>query len=65
MQVEQHGEHEGSSQEPVAAAQAEEVLVISLGTAPQVTPGMMSENEVRRNAAGSAEQLNRDTEFGS
>ncbi|OPJ67585.1 GTPase-activating protein and VPS9 domain-containing protein 1 isoform A [Patagioenas fasciata monilis] len=46
IQMDQHGEHEGCSQEPVPAAQAEEVLVISLGTAPQVTPGMMSENEV-------------------
>ncbi|KAK2514990.1 Gapvd1 [Columba guinea] len=46
IQMDQHGDHEGSSQEPVPAAQAEEVLVISLGTAPQVTPGMMSENEV-------------------
>lgn len=54
IQMDQHGDHEGSSQEPVPAAQAEEVLVISLGTAPQVTPGMMSENEVRRNAPGSA-----------
>lgn len=53
--MDQHGDHEGSSQEPVPAAQAEEVLVISLGTAPQVTPGMMSENEVRRNAPGSAD----------
>ncbi|XP_068104285.1 GTPase-activating protein and VPS9 domain-containing protein 1 isoform X3 [Hyperolius riggenbachi] len=39
-------EHEGSPQDVVAPEQPEEVLVISLGTGPQLTPGMMSENEV-------------------
>ncbi|XP_075040903.1 GTPase-activating protein and VPS9 domain-containing protein 1 isoform X4 [Mixophyes fleayi] len=39
-------EHEGSPQDVVAQGQPEEVLVISLGTGPQLTPGMMSENEV-------------------
>eukprot|EP00079_Xenopus_tropicalis_P038374 XP_017952145.1 PREDICTED: GTPase-activating protein and VPS9 domain-containing protein 1 isoform X7 [Xenopus tropicalis] len=38
-------ENEGSPQE-VTPGQPEEVLVISLGTGPQLTPGMMSENEV-------------------
>ncbi|XP_018085072.1 GTPase-activating protein and VPS9 domain-containing protein 1-like isoform X10 [Xenopus laevis] len=38
-------ENEGSPQE-VDPDQPEEVLVISLGTGPQLTPGMMSENEV-------------------
>ncbi|XP_053330225.1 GTPase-activating protein and VPS9 domain-containing protein 1 isoform X5 [Spea bombifrons] len=39
-------EHEGSPQEVTPQGQPEEVLVISLGTGPQLTPGMMSENEV-------------------
>uniref|UniRef100_A0A8C5QI09 GTPase-activating protein and VPS9 domain-containing protein 1 n=1 Tax=Leptobrachium leishanense TaxID=445787 RepID=A0A8C5QI09_9ANUR len=40
-------EHEGSPQEVTPqGGQPEEVLVISLGTGPQLTPGMMSENEV-------------------
>ncbi|KAM3911897.1 GTPase-activating protein and VPS9 domain-containing protein 1 isoform 1-T1 [Leptodactylus fuscus] len=39
-------EHEGSPQDAVSQDQPEEVLVISLGTGPQLTPGMMSENEV-------------------
>ncbi|XP_014384866.1 PREDICTED: GTPase-activating protein and VPS9 domain-containing protein 1 isoform X10 [Myotis brandtii] len=41
-----HMDHEGSSQETIPEVQPEEVLVISLGTGPQLTPGMMSENEV-------------------
>nr|KAF6433474.1 GTPase activating protein and VPS9 domains 1 [Molossus molossus] len=41
-----HMDHEGSSQETIQEVQPEEVLVISLGTGPQLTPGMMSENEV-------------------
>uniref|UniRef100_A0A8C4W606 GTPase activating protein and VPS9 domains 1 n=1 Tax=Gopherus evgoodei TaxID=1825980 RepID=A0A8C4W606_9SAUR len=44
--MDQHGDHEGSSQESIQEVQPEEVLVISLGTGPQLTPGMMSENEV-------------------
>uniref|UniRef100_A0A8B9Y955 GTPase-activating protein and VPS9 domain-containing protein 1 n=1 Tax=Bos mutus grunniens TaxID=30521 RepID=A0A8B9Y955_BOSMU len=40
-----HMDHEGSAQETIQEVQ-EEVLVISLGTGPQLTPGMMSENEV-------------------
>ncbi|XP_010147576.1 PREDICTED: GTPase-activating protein and VPS9 domain-containing protein 1 isoform X1 [Eurypyga helias] len=44
--TDQHGDHEGSSQETIPEVQPEEVLVISLGTGPQITPGMMSENEV-------------------
>lgn len=47
--MDQHGDHEGSSQETIPEVQPEEVLVISLGTGPQITPGMMSENEVREN----------------
>ncbi|XP_067868573.1 GTPase-activating protein and VPS9 domain-containing protein 1 isoform X3 [Heterodontus francisci] len=43
---EQHLEHESTTQEPVQEVQPEEVLVISLGIASQMTPGMMSENEV-------------------
>ncbi|XP_053551606.1 GTPase-activating protein and VPS9 domain-containing protein 1 isoform X3 [Bombina bombina] len=39
-------DHDGSSQEVTPQGQPEEVLVISLGTGPQLTPGMMSENEV-------------------
>ncbi|XP_056397168.1 GTPase-activating protein and VPS9 domain-containing protein 1 isoform X3 [Hyla sarda] len=39
-------EHEGAPQDNVPEDQPEEVLVISLGTGPQLTPGMMSENEV-------------------
>ncbi|XP_014735527.1 PREDICTED: GTPase-activating protein and VPS9 domain-containing protein 1 isoform X6 [Sturnus vulgaris] len=46
MLMDQHGDHEGSSQETIPEVQPEEVLVISLGTGPQITPGMMSENEV-------------------
>ncbi|KAJ7405961.1 GTPase-activating protein and VPS9 domain-containing protein 1 [Willisornis vidua] len=46
MLLDQHGDHEGSSQETIPEVQPEEVLVISLGTGPQITPGMMSENEV-------------------
>ncbi|XP_038638058.1 GTPase-activating protein and VPS9 domain-containing protein 1 isoform X7 [Scyliorhinus canicula] len=42
----QHFEHESSSQEPVQEVQPEEVLVISLGITSQMSPGMMSENEV-------------------
>ncbi|KAM5258933.1 GTPase-activating protein and VPS9 domain-containing protein 1 isoform 11-T26 [Hipposideros larvatus] len=41
-----HMDHEGPSQETIQEVQPEEVLVISLGTGPQLTPGMMSENEV-------------------
>lgn len=44
--MDQHADHEGSSQETISEVQPEEVLVISLGTGPQITPGMMSENEV-------------------
>uniref|UniRef100_A0A8D0G0T9 GTPase-activating protein and VPS9 domain-containing protein 1 n=1 Tax=Sphenodon punctatus TaxID=8508 RepID=A0A8D0G0T9_SPHPU len=44
--MDQHADHEGSSQETIPEVQPEEVLVISLGTASQLTPGMMSENEV-------------------
>ncbi|RMB93287.1 hypothetical protein DUI87_29981 [Hirundo rustica rustica] len=44
--MDQHGDHEGSSQDTIPEVQPEEVLVISLGTGPQITPGMMSENEV-------------------
>uniref|UniRef100_A0A671F3C4 GTPase activating protein and VPS9 domains 1 n=1 Tax=Rhinolophus ferrumequinum TaxID=59479 RepID=A0A671F3C4_RHIFE len=40
-----HLDHEGSSQETIQEVQPE-VLVIALGTGPQLTPGMMSENEV-------------------
>nr|XP_023964752.1 GTPase-activating protein and VPS9 domain-containing protein 1 [Chrysemys picta bellii] len=43
--MDQHGDHEGSSQDSIQEVQPEEVLVISLGTGPQLTPGMMSENE--------------------
>ncbi|XP_040178931.1 GTPase-activating protein and VPS9 domain-containing protein 1 isoform X2 [Rana temporaria] len=39
-------EHDSSSQDVTPSIQPEEVLVISLGTGPQLTPGMMSENEV-------------------
>ncbi|XP_072841043.2 GTPase-activating protein and VPS9 domain-containing protein 1 isoform X8 [Pogona vitticeps] len=46
MQADQHTDHDGFSQETIQEVQPEEVLVISLGTGPQVTPGMMSENEV-------------------
>ncbi|KAI4547423.1 GTPase-activating protein and VPS9 domain-containing protein 1 isoform X1 [Ovis aries] len=41
-----HMDHEGSAQETIQEVRPEEVLVISLGTGPQLTPGMMSENEV-------------------
>ncbi|XP_042334917.1 GTPase-activating protein and VPS9 domain-containing protein 1 isoform X8 [Sceloporus undulatus] len=46
IQAEQHADHDGFSQEAIQEVQPEEVLVISLGTGPQITPGMMSENEV-------------------
>ncbi|XP_058015577.1 GTPase-activating protein and VPS9 domain-containing protein 1 [Ahaetulla prasina] len=46
IQIDQHPDYEGFSQETIQEVQPEEVLVISLGTGPQVTPGMMSENEV-------------------
>ncbi|XP_060613393.2 GTPase-activating protein and VPS9 domain-containing protein 1 isoform X2 [Anolis sagrei] len=46
MQADQHFDHDGLSQETIQEVQPEEVLVISLGTGPQITPGMMSENEV-------------------
>nr|XP_020656602.1 GTPase-activating protein and VPS9 domain-containing protein 1 isoform X7 [Pogona vitticeps] len=46
MQADQHTDHDGFSQETIQEVQPEEVLVISLGTGPQITPGMMSENEV-------------------
>ncbi|KAJ7308031.1 hypothetical protein JRQ81_008531 [Phrynocephalus forsythii] len=46
MQADQHADHDGFSQETIQEVQPEEVLVISLGTGPQITPGMMSENEV-------------------
>ncbi|XP_063792891.1 GTPase-activating protein and VPS9 domain-containing protein 1 isoform X3 [Pseudophryne corroboree] len=39
-------EHEVSPQDVTPQGHPEEVLVISLGTGPQLTPGMMSENEV-------------------
>ncbi|XP_067825826.1 GTPase-activating protein and VPS9 domain-containing protein 1 isoform X4 [Heptranchias perlo] len=42
----QHLEHESATQEPLQEVQPEEVLVISLGIPSQMTPGMMSENEV-------------------
>ncbi|XP_069465521.1 GTPase-activating protein and VPS9 domain-containing protein 1 isoform X5 [Ambystoma mexicanum] len=44
--VEQHPDNEGSSQENIQEVLPDEVLVISLGTGPLLTPGMMSENEV-------------------
>ncbi|XP_072421866.1 GTPase-activating protein and VPS9 domain-containing protein 1 isoform X2 [Chiloscyllium punctatum] len=43
---EQHFDHESSSQEPLQEVHPEEVLVISLGITSQMSPGMMSENEV-------------------
>ncbi|XP_061459725.1 GTPase-activating protein and VPS9 domain-containing protein 1 isoform X6 [Rhineura floridana] len=46
IQADQHADHDGFSQETIQEVQPEEVLVISLGTGPQITPGMMSENEV-------------------
>nr|XP_060613396.1 GTPase-activating protein and VPS9 domain-containing protein 1 isoform X6 [Anolis sagrei ordinatus] len=46
MQADQHFDHDGLSQETIQEVQPDEVLVISLGTGPQITPGMMSENEV-------------------
>ncbi|KAM6431368.1 GTPase-activating protein and VPS9 domain-containing protein 1 isoform 8-T8 [Liasis olivaceus] len=46
IQMDQHPDCEGFSQETIQEMQPEEVLVISLGTGPQITPGMMSENEV-------------------
>ncbi|XP_015222218.1 GTPase-activating protein and VPS9 domain-containing protein 1 isoform X2 [Lepisosteus oculatus] len=42
----QQGELEACSQDSLQEVMPEEVLVISLGTAPQTVPGMMSENEV-------------------
>uniref|UniRef100_A0A8D0C7L2 GTPase-activating protein and VPS9 domain-containing protein 1 n=1 Tax=Scleropages formosus TaxID=113540 RepID=A0A8D0C7L2_SCLFO len=44
--IAQESEPEASSQESLQEVMPEEVLVISLGTAPQTIPGMMSENEV-------------------
>lgn len=44
--IAQEGEPEPSSQESLQEVMPEEVLVVSLGTAPQTVPGMMSENEV-------------------
>ncbi|KAJ8379666.1 hypothetical protein SKAU_G00004440 [Synaphobranchus kaupii] len=44
--IAQEGEPEASSQESLQEVMPEEVLVISLGTAPQIVPGMMSENVV-------------------
>ncbi|KAG2470200.1 GAPD1 protein, partial [Polypterus senegalus] len=44
--LEQQPDQEASSQESIQDLLPEEVLVISLGTAPQISPGMMSENEV-------------------
>ncbi|MGH0184732.1 UNVERIFIED_CONTAM: hypothetical protein FKN15_015759 [Acipenser sinensis] len=44
--LEQSSDQEAGSQESVQEVLPEEVLVISLGNAPQMTPGMMSENEV-------------------
>ncbi|XP_028918036.1 GTPase-activating protein and VPS9 domain-containing protein 1 isoform X4 [Ornithorhynchus anatinus] len=46
MLMDQFMDHEGPFQETIQEVQPEEVLVISLGTGPQLTPGMMSENEV-------------------
>ncbi|XP_044295783.1 GTPase-activating protein and VPS9 domain-containing protein 1 isoform X5 [Varanus komodoensis] len=46
IQMDQHADHEGLSQETIQEVQPEEVLAICLGTGPQITPGMMSENEV-------------------
>ena len=46
MLMDLHMDHEGSAHETIQEVQPEEVLVISLGTGPQLTPGMMSENEV-------------------
>ncbi|XP_054853492.1 GTPase-activating protein and VPS9 domain-containing protein 1 isoform X6 [Eublepharis macularius] len=46
IQMDQHADHDGPSQETIQEVHPEEVLVISLGTGPQITPGMMSENEV-------------------
>ncbi|XP_051835601.1 GTPase-activating protein and VPS9 domain-containing protein 1 isoform X5 [Antechinus flavipes] len=46
MLIDQHPDHDGFPQETIPEVQPEEVLVISLGTGPQLTPGMMSENEV-------------------
>ncbi|XP_032088745.1 GTPase-activating protein and VPS9 domain-containing protein 1 isoform X2 [Thamnophis elegans] len=46
IQMDQHPDYDGFSQETIQEVQPEEVLVISLGTGPQITPGMMSENEV-------------------
>ncbi|XP_041094450.1 GTPase-activating protein and VPS9 domain-containing protein 1 isoform X3 [Polyodon spathula] len=44
--LDQSSDPEAGSQESVQEVLPEEVLVISLGNAPQITPGMMSENEV-------------------
>uniref|UniRef100_A0A8C3IX54 GTPase-activating protein and VPS9 domain-containing protein 1 n=1 Tax=Chrysemys picta bellii TaxID=8478 RepID=A0A8C3IX54_CHRPI len=52
--MDQHGDHEGSSQDSIQEVQPEEVLVISLGTGPQLTPGMMSENELHCSGAAPA-----------
>uniref|UniRef100_UPI00398EFBD3 GTPase-activating protein and VPS9 domain-containing protein 1 isoform X8 n=1 Tax=Pristiophorus japonicus TaxID=55135 RepID=UPI00398EFBD3 len=45
-EAKEHLEHESATQEPFQEVQPEEVLVISLGMDSQMTPGMMSENEV-------------------
>ncbi|XP_059849881.1 GTPase-activating protein and VPS9 domain-containing protein 1 isoform X6 [Hypanus sabinus] len=45
-EAKEHTEHENAIQETLQEVQPEEVLVISLGVASQMTPGMMSENEV-------------------
>ncbi|XP_035291895.1 GTPase-activating protein and VPS9 domain-containing protein 1 isoform X2 [Anguilla anguilla] len=44
--IAQEGEPEASSQESIQEVVPEEVLVISMGIAPQIVPGMMSENVV-------------------
>ncbi|KAJ8413802.1 hypothetical protein AAFF_G00064000 [Aldrovandia affinis] len=44
--IAQEGEPDAGSQESLQEVMPEEVLVIALGTAPQIIPGMMSENVV-------------------
>ncbi|XP_030630436.1 GTPase-activating protein and VPS9 domain-containing protein 1 isoform X2 [Chanos chanos] len=44
--IAQEGELEANSQDSLQEVMPEEVLVISLGTAPQTVPGMLSESEV-------------------
>ncbi|XP_043914272.1 GTPase-activating protein and VPS9 domain-containing protein 1 isoform X1 [Protopterus annectens] len=46
IQLEQYIDQDSQTLETVQEAQPEEVLVISLGTAQQTAPGMLSENEV-------------------